>query len=55
MPGKSGPQRRAAALGLAIKRGEAPASGGAAGQMARSMTTQQLRDFAKKPGKGKSK
>lgn len=57
MPAKSGNQRRAAGMALAARRGEMPMSRmkGAAGEMAKSMTVKQLREFASKPKGGRSK
>ena len=51
MPAKSGRQQRAAGAALAAKRGERSMKSlkGASRQMAKSMTTKQLRDFASKP------
>ena len=48
MPAKSGPQRRAAGMALAVKRGETPMkmAKGAVKQMAQSMTQGQLKEFA---------
>jgi len=52
MPAKSAAQRRLFGIALAIKRGKTPASySKAAARMARTMSTQQLRDFAKKTKK----
>lgn len=49
MPAKSGKQRRAAAMALRFKRGgKRPPKGSAARRMARSMTTKQLKHFARK-------
>ena len=55
MPAKSGPQRRAAGMALAIKRGETPMkmAKGAVKQMAKGMNEQQLSEYARKPGKKK--
>ena len=52
-PPKSQDQRQAAAIALKIKQGERSGknAGGAAKQMAESMSTKQLREYAKKPGK----
>lgn len=52
MPAKSPAQRRLAGMALAEKRGEDTGSA-AAKRMAGSMTAKQLRDFTKKPKKGK--
>ncbi len=52
MPAESERQRQAAGAALAVKRGQAPASGlrGTAKSMLR-MTRSQLEDYARKPGK----
>jgi hypothetical protein len=54
MPPKSRVQQRAAGAALAAKRsGKAPPGKGAAASMAKSMNTQQLREFATSPSDGK--
>lgn len=54
MPATSEKQRRAAGAALAAKRGKGgKKKGGASAKMAESMTESQLRDFARKPKKGK--
>lgn len=49
MPPVSERQRKAAGRALAVKRGEASPGRGASAQMAKSMSEEQLRDFARKP------
>ncbi len=52
MPAESSSQRRAAGMALAYSRGQLtkpPRKHGAVMQMAKSMSQEQLRDFAKKP------
>jgi len=50
MPAKSEKQRRLAAIALSIKRGKTPKNySEEAADMADSMTTKELREFAKKP------
>jgi hypothetical protein len=48
MPSKTSRQRRFMGMALAAKRGKRPASPRAA-KVARSMSVDQLRDFARKP------
>jgi hypothetical protein len=53
MPKKSKAQGRAAGIALAIKRGEMKGKPGSPpAEMAKSMSEEQLRDFAKGPEKG---
>ncbi|MGB6501648.1 MAG: DUF3008 family protein [Thermoplasmata archaeon] len=54
MPAQSEAQRRLMGAALAAKRGGRAASGKAA-KVARGMSESQLRDFARKPSKRKSK
>ncbi len=50
MPAVSEAQRRLAGIALAIKRGETPASfSPQAAKMAKSMSTEELRELARKP------
>jgi len=51
MPAERAEQRRAAGAALAVKRGQAPASGlkGASRSMLKSMTSAELADFASSP------
>ena len=52
-PAVSERQRKLAGIALAIKRGETPASfSPEAAKMAKTMSTEELREFAKKPVKG---
>lgn len=53
MPAKSEKQRRAAGAALASHVGSMPKKNlrGAAAQMARTMSTKELKDFARKPKK----
>ena len=52
MPAKSSAQRKAAGAALAIKRGEAkPQKGTPSAEMAKSMTEEQISDFARKKKK----
>lgn len=50
MPAKTEKQRRAAGAALAAKRGRGKV-GGAAKEMAKTMSEKQLRDFVRKPRK----
>lgn len=52
-PPKSEDQRKAAAIALQIKNGQRSGkkASGPAKKMAESMSTKQLREYAKKPGK----
>ena len=54
MPAKSEKQRKAMGAALAAKRGGKVKKGSASAKMAKSMSEEQLIDFAKKP-KGKKK
>ena len=56
MPAESEEQRRAAGAALAARRGEMPMSKlkGPAKEMAKSMTIDELRDFARKQTGGRS-
>jgi hypothetical protein len=55
MPAKSKAQQKAAGAALSAKRGERPRSSlkGASRQMAKSMSEDQLEEFASGPRKGK--
>lgn len=55
MPAKSGSQQKAAGAALSAKRGETPVSKlkGAAREMEKSMTEEQLEDLASTKRKGK--
>ncbi|MGB9693976.1 MAG: DUF3008 family protein [Fervidobacterium sp.] len=56
MPAKSAKQRRLFAIALSIKRGQTPKSySPAAARMAKTMSVSQLRDFAKKRKKRRSR